>query len=298
MHPSVILLSICLGVLPDFAKAQLSSCPQPKFTYTPPQILPGFSLTKLADNFTHPRQVIIDRRGQLVISSLGEGLVGLKTSYDSKGCPSVGSKKILVPDNGLNFTHAVLFSSDYKTLYASTPDLAMSWEYDSRLFEVKGEPKVLVKGMALANPLAITRAMGIPKKYPNTLLVFRSAEGDDDTAASMISTGRSMIKMFDLTKVPSGGYDFVKDGTVFAYGVRDSVDMAEDRYNNFWNVDNGADVITRYGKSIGMDNPADEINFLGEVCPGRTSSQALNYGFPTCHGVWNVRNIFISLSKY
>ncbi|KAK6525350.1 hypothetical protein TWF694_005489 [Orbilia ellipsospora] len=287
MHPSVVLFSICLGILPEFTRAQLSSCPQPKFTYKPPQILPGFSLTKLADNFTHPRQLVIDRRGHLVISSLGQGLVGLKTSYDSNGCPSTTSKKILVPDNGLNFTHAVLFSSDYKTLYASTPDLAMSWEYDSRLFEVKGEAKILVKGMALANPLAITRAMGIPKNYPNTLLVFRSSEGDDDTAASKISTGRSMIKMFDLTKVPSGGYDFVKDGTVFAYGVRDSVDMAEDRYNNFWNVDNGADVITRYNKSIGMDNPADEINLLGEVCPERPSSYAKNYGFPACHGVWN-----------
>ncbi|EPS40349.1 hypothetical protein H072_5850 [Dactylellina haptotyla CBS 200.50] len=163
----------------------------------------------------------------------------------------------------------------------------MSWDYDSRKFEVKGEPKILVKGMALTNPLAITRAMAIPQKYPNLLMVFRSSEGDNDTDASSISTGRSMIKVFDLAQVPQGGYDYATAGTVFAYGVRDSVDFTEDRFNNFWNVDNGADVITRYGTSIGFDNPADEINFLGELCPTQKSEQAQNYGFPTCHGVWN-----------
>ncbi|RVD87162.1 uncharacterized protein DFL_005403 [Arthrobotrys flagrans] len=194
----------------------------------------GFSLTKIADGFAHPRQIAIDKRGQLIVASLGDGLVGLKTAYDSSGCPSATSKKVIVPDQGFNFTHSVLFSSGYKTLYASTPDVALSWEYDSRLFKVNGPAKVLVKGMALRNPLAITRAMAIPKRYPNLLMIFRSSEGDNDTAASMVSTGRSMIKIFDLNKVPDGGYDYVKDGMVFAYG-----------------------------KSIGLDNPADEVNFLG-----------------------------------
>ncbi|KAJ6261644.1 hypothetical protein Dda_2442 [Drechslerella dactyloides] len=284
-----VLLPLATSILGlvGLGESQLSSCPQPGFRYLPPRILPGFSLTKIAENLTHPRQIIVDRREQLVVSSLGEGLIGFKTTYDSNGCPSATNRKVLVPDNGLNFTHAVLFSSDYKTLYASTPDVALSWEYDSRLFEVRGEAKVLVKGMALKNPLAITRAMAIPRKYPNLLLVFRSSEGDNDVAASMVSTGRSMVKIFDLSKVPSGGYDYVKDGTTFAYGVRDSVDMIEDRYHNFWNVDNGADMITRYNQSIGMDNPADEINFLGEVCPGSGKTTSPNYGFPACHGVWN-----------
>src|SRR5579871_5219363 len=100
-----------------------------------------------------------------------------------------------------------------------------------------------------------------------------------------------MIKMFDLKNVPAGGYDFVKDGKVFAYGVRDSVEFTQDRYGNFWNVDNGADLIMRYNTplGIGTDNPADEINFLGKVYPSRESSKAPNYGFPACHAVWNVR---------
>ncbi|KAK6523074.1 hypothetical protein TWF281_002497 [Arthrobotrys megalospora] len=282
------LLKFALGaLLPSYGFSQLSSCPQPELRYTPPRILPGFSLTKIADGFAHPRQIAIDRRGQLVVASLGDGLVGLKTAYDANGCPSATTKRVIVPDDGMNFTHSVLFSRDYKRLYASTPDLALSWEYDSRLFKVKGTGKVLIKGMALKNPLAITRAMAIPKRYPNLLLVFRSSEGDNDTAASAISTGRSMIKIFDLRKVPEGGYDYVRDGVVFAHGVRDSVDFTEDRYRNFWGVDNGADVITRYGESIGMDNPADEVNFLGEVCPDEGAMTPPNYGFPACHGVWN-----------
>ena len=89
-------------------------------------------------------------------------------------------------------------------------------------------------------------------------------------------------------KAPADGYDFTTAGNVFAMGVRDSLEFTEDRKGFFWNVDNGADMIERDGVAIGVppnNNPADELNRLGKVCPGE---KPVNTGFPYCQAVWDV----------
>ena len=169
---------------------QLSSCPQPAFSYLPPHILPGFSLTKLADGLAHPRQVVVDKAKNLVISSLGDGIVGMKVAYDGAGCPSVTEKKVLVADNGQNFTHAVVLSKDGKTLFASTPNFAYAYEYDASSLSIKGGPRTIVKGLANSpKSMSITRAMELPKEYPHLLMVFRGGENDTDYRAAEISSG-------------------------------------------------------------------------------------------------------------
>ena len=169
---------------------QLSSCPQPKLLYTPPHILPGFSLTKLADNFTHPRQIVVDGNDNLILSSLGDGIIGLRTVYDAAGCPSLRERKVLVPDNGLNFTHSVVLSADDSTLFASTPDVALAWNYDAANLQVNGPAQVIVKGMAMKDSLSITRAMAVPSQYPDLLLVFRGAANDFDYSTTQLTSGR------------------------------------------------------------------------------------------------------------
>ena len=184
---SFIILSLTYF---DLVSTQLSSCPQPAFTYKPPHILPGFLLTKIADGFAHPRQIIVDRDNNLILSSLGDGIVGLKVSYDGTGCPSVTQKKILVPDSGQNFTHSVVLSEDGRTLFASTPSFAYAYEYDANSMAV-GEPKTIVKGMFISpKSLSITRAMAIPRQYPNLLMVFRGEDNDTDYSVLQPSSGR------------------------------------------------------------------------------------------------------------
>ena len=169
---------------------QLSSCPQPAFDYLAPHILPGFSLTKLADGLKHPRQVVVDQAKNLVISSLGDGIVGMKVAYDGAGCPSVTEKKVLVADDGRNFTHSVVLSENGKTLFASTPDYAYAFEYDAGSLSINGEPKTIVKGMANSpKSMSITRAMAVPKEFPHLLMVFRGEDNDTDYRSAEVSGG-------------------------------------------------------------------------------------------------------------
>ena len=165
----------------SLVSAQLSSCPQPAFTYLAPHILPGFSLTKLADGLKHPRQVVVDSAKNLIISSLGDGIVAMKVAYDGAGCPSVSDQKVLVADNGQNFTHSVVLSPDGKTLFASTPNFAYAYDYDAGSMSVTSGPKTIVKDMFISpTSMSITRAMAIPKEYPNLLMVFRGENNDTD----------------------------------------------------------------------------------------------------------------------
>lgn len=57
--------------------------------------------------------------------------------------------------------------------------------------------------------------------------------------------------------------------------------------HRLWGVENGADSLTRTinatSTDIHIDNPADELNYLGDV----TQPNNDWYGYPTCHTVWS-----------
>lgn len=42
-----------------------------------------------------------------------------------------------------------------------------------------------------------------------------------------------MIKVFDISAIPSGGYDYVKDGYLMGYGLRNEVAMVFDSNNMY-----------------------------------------------------------------
>ena len=287
----VVALALAAASSLNHVAGQFSSCPQPKSNVISLHISPGYALTKLVDGLEHPRQLVTDAANNLVVSSLGDGIIGLKIAYDGAGCPSVAEKKVLVPDNGQNFTHAVLLSPDGKTLFASTPEFVFAWDYDAHKVAVTGMAKTIVKGMFIsATTLSITRALAIPKEHPGKLMAFRGSEDDKDYSGADPTKGFSEIKLFDWQTAPAGGYDFTKDGEVFAHGIRDTTDFIQDRAGDFWSIDNGADGVPRGGKPVGAPgdpNPADELNFLGKVRPGTPAEKTPNTGFPYCHTVWN-----------
>ncbi|BFZ61089.1 hypothetical protein YB2330_002147 [Saitoella coloradoensis] len=141
---------------------------------------------------------------------------------------------------------------------------ALSWEYDMDSLSVTSEAKVIVAGTAPGPvPEAISRAVAIPQDNSDILLITRPLDPPDiDNATAFIDEGKGMIKAFNLTNVPADGYNYTTDGTVFAWGLRDTVGFAEDASGSFWATDNGADGITRNGVPLN-DNPA-RIQLLGQ----------------------------------
>jgi glucose/arabinose dehydrogenase len=57
-----------------------------------------------------------------------------------------------------------------------------------------------------------------------------------------MSTGRSCVKAFDMSKVPEGGYSYNTQGIMFGYGMQNKIGLAFDPAGNAWGVENSGDV--------------------------------------------------------
>ncbi|KAJ3230214.1 hypothetical protein HDU81_004668 [Chytriomyces hyalinus] len=99
--------------------------------------------------------------------------------------------------------------------------------------------------------------------------------------------------------VPKGGFDFVKDGELWADGIRNSVAQTWDSKGRLWEANHGPEGLLRsdFGipcrhdgqpprtlEALSDDNPAEEINLLANA--------KTFYGYPFCFTVGNVTESF------
>jgi glucose/arabinose dehydrogenase len=146
---------------------------------------------------------------------------------DSNGC--INSSHSLIASQSLN--HGIYLSPDGSTLYASSPTTVYSWPYSSTTGKVGTTKKTIVVGMVNAGH--ITRTLIIPPSHPNLLVVSHGSNGNWDYPAVNPGAARAIVKVFDISSVPSGGYKFVTQGQVVGYGLRNEVGLAFDG-NNMW----------------------------------------------------------------
>lgn len=106
-----------------------------------------------------------------------------------------------------------------------------SWAYDPVAIAVVGPAKTIIKGML--NSGHPTRSLLMSPTHPNTLLVSHGASSNIDYPSGDITTGRAMIRVFDLNNIPSGGYNYSTGGYLLAYGLRNSVGLVFDRNNKY-----------------------------------------------------------------
>jgi len=109
----------------------------------------------------------------------------------------------------------------------------------------------------------ITRTLLTSKLYSDILLVSRGSNGNLDMEAKHLPKGKCMIKAFNLSKIE--GQDFATQGNLLGWGLRNSVGMGEDSRGGLWAVENSADDLVREGIDIHQNNPAEELNFLGQL---------------------------------
>lgn len=105
-------------------------------------------------------------------------------------------------------------STDGRTLFASDPTAAYSWAYNPMTGNAAHQT-TLVAGMNTDDHT--TRTLLVSEKAENTLLISRGSTSNIDALASNISTGHSQIKAFNLTQVPTNGYQFDTDGIRLGY---------------------------------------------------------------------------------
>jgi glucose/arabinose dehydrogenase len=135
-----------------------------------------------------------------------------------------------------------------------------------------------------------SRTLLLSKKSPGKILINRGSNSNIDLEANDITTGHSQIKAFDLTNLTSTSppYDFVSDGLLLGWGLRNDVGIDEHPLTGgVYSVENSADQILRNDVDIHSDNPAEELNFLGYLNGTASSNQGRNFGYPNCFTAWN-----------
>jgi hypothetical protein len=181
----------------------------------------GWKATKIAGGLTSPRSIQFDTNGNMLVVQNGKGI-----SYhalDADGC--VTSTKMLVSSNALN--HGIALSPDGKTLYASSMTQAYSWPYDAAAATV-GTRTTIITGM-YSGGSHFTRTLALHPTNPNLLVVSHGSNSNyDQGAMSPKTAARAIIKVFDLSKVPSGGYNYISGGWNAGYGQRNNVGITFD----------------------------------------------------------------------
>jgi len=268
------------AVVPRQASTPIpASCPGVPAARYPSTVASGWRAVKIAGNMRAPRGVVIDSAGHLLVVETGKGIT-VHTLADT-GC--IASSKTLITSTALN--HGIALSLDSKTIYASSPTSVWKWTYDPVSATVSGSNTVVVSGMYNAGHT--TRTLAIPKNNGNLLVVSHGSNGNLDMPTQNVATQRAVVKVFNLANLPSGGYNYVSGGWQAGYGLRNEVGIVFDGNNMLWGVENSSDDMKRTvnGQSVDIhtDNPAEELNFLGDVSVANNKW----YGYPTCFTVWN-----------
>ncbi|KAF2642356.1 cellobiose dehydrogenase-like protein [Massarina eburnea CBS 473.64] len=238
----------------------------------------GWKAVKVAGNLIQPRGLVLDSSGNLLVVQNGLGVTA--HTIDSNGC--FNSTKTIITQRNLN--HGIFLSQDGKTLYASSATQVHVWDYDAATQTAGKTSRIVINGMD--NKGHVTRTITIPPKHPNLLIVSHGSNDNFDYEAGNIKAGRSCVKAFDLTKTPTGGYNYASEGYQLGYGLRNGVGLAFDADGMLWEVENASDEIRRIVggtvSDIHFDNPADELNYIGDPSIENTKW----YGYPTCYTVW------------
>ncbi|KAI1401118.1 soluble quino protein glucose dehydrogenase [Hypoxylon fuscum] len=251
----------------------------PRYPYT---VDAGWEVTKIASGLRQPRTIIFDPLGHMLVLQATMG-ISVHT-FGADGC--INSTKTLFQSSGLN--HGLSLTPDGKTLYASSQTTAWSWTYDAAAMTVTGQ-KTVVSG--IGQGIHSTRTILVSPKNPNLILVSVGAASNWDNPTIDPSVGRAIVKVFDMSKAPANGYSYNSQGTVLGYGLRNEVALAFDPNGHVWGAENSGDDFRRtvngQATDIHIDNPAEELNYLGDPAAPLANNW---FGYPTCFTVWEPSN--------
>jgi glucose/arabinose dehydrogenase len=279
LRPSTIKTSILPSVSPGPIQTGVPTlCADVTKLAFPVNTARGWRATKVTGGLIQPRGLLFDTAGNLLVVENGLGITARKVLPN--GC--LGSSKTVIAQRNLN--HGIAISQDGKTLYASSATSVFAWRYDAATMSVSGDAVTVLVGMDSKGH--VTRTLTIPPKHPNLLLVSHGSNDNFDYGAADIKTARSCIKVFDTASIPATGYDYATGGYQMGYGLRNEVGLTFDADGMLWGVENSSDELRRTidGVSVDIhnDNPADEINYLGD--PSKENKEW--YGYPTCYTIF------------
>lgn len=193
----------------------------------------GWSAVKIAGGLKQVRTIVWDPLGHMLVAQATRG-ISVHT-FGADGC--INSTNLMIQGAALN--HGLDLSPDGKKIYASSETTLFSWDYDPVTMKVSNQ-KTVVAGMSRG--IHSTRTVMVVKQNPNLVLLQVGSNSNLDMASLQPSTGRAIIKIFDVSKAPANGYNYNTDGEVFGYGLRNEIGFIQDPNGIVWGVENSGDV--------------------------------------------------------
>ena len=106
----------------------------------------------------------------------------------------------------------------------------------------------------MASEVHVTRTLLAPTRHPDLLLISRGSNENLDMGTADVSSGRSMIKVFNVSAIAAAGgapANYTADGVVLGWGLRNSVGLAAHPADGgIWSVENSLDQLSRLGVDL------------------------------------------------
>ncbi|SPO06091.1 uncharacterized protein DNG_08780 [Cephalotrichum gorgonifer] len=256
-----------------------TSCPgvgANRFSYT---LNDAWEITKIGGGLRQPRALVFDTLGQLLVLQSQYGISG--HTFGADGC--IASTKTI--SQNIRFNHGLSLSPDGKKLFASSETTVWSWDYDAATMTVSNQ-KTVVK--SISTGIHSTRTVHVVPQQPNLIVVSVGSNANFDMQAG---NARATMRVFDSDTAPADGWDFNTQGHQYGWGLRNSIALAFDQNGHGWAAENSGDDFRRtvngQATDIHIDNPAEELNYLGDP----TVPNENWYGYPTCFTVWDPSSI-------
>ncbi|EME49000.1 hypothetical protein DOTSEDRAFT_162972 [Dothistroma septosporum NZE10] len=280
------LLAAALAIA--VATAQQPSCsPTIAADYAAPSMASGYVARLVASNLTSPRGIKFDNSGALLVVEEGVGVTALNFDDAGNGCVTTSSRKLVVDEPTLN--HGIEMSEDGVVLYASSGETLWSWRYSAQDQTNSSAPQELVNNMGGSDHTS--RTLLLSKSAPGLMVINRGSFSNLDLQAIDVNSGVSQIKAFNVTN-STEPYDFVVDGLLLGWGLRNDVGIAEEpTTGRIYSVENSADQVNRSNQDIHENNPAEKLNFLGYLDGTQSSNQGRDFGYPECFAAWQPQDI-------
>ena len=118
--------------------------------------------------------------------------------------------------------HGLEITPDGKTIFVSSVASVFAYSYDAAAGTV-GTKKAVITGMNIPGPYHLTRTLRIPKANPDLLMVQRGSDGNIDSGAIDATTGKSQVRVFNITSILATPVVYTAAGDVLGLGLRNSV---------------------------------------------------------------------------
>lgn len=193
----------------------------------------GWSAVKIAGGLKQVRTIVWDTAGNMLVAEATRG-ISVHT-FGPDGC--INSTSMLI--SGAQLNHGLALTPDSKYLYASAETAAYRWDYDPATRTISNQ-RTVVQGMSRG--IHFTRTIAVVPQSPNLILLQVGSNSNFDMASEQPSTGRAIIKIFDMDQLPPNGFNYNTDGEVYGYGLRNTIGFTPDPNGVFWGVENSGDV--------------------------------------------------------